>query len=88
MFRIFGSRYPSALKPQFLLTLSESPFVSEGCVGYSSVQKFHALSEQLDIFLFYTALLLILFDFLHELLQNYLFLEVFQMLTHCHCKPS
>ena len=65
--------------------------MSEVYIGYSSVQKFHALSEQLDFILFYAAMLLIFLDFLHELLQllqNYLFLEVFQMLTNCHCKPS
>ena len=75
MFHVFGPRYLSAFKPQLtvLLTLTESQFVSGGYIGYSSVQKFHALSEQLDFLLFYTALLLIFLDFLHELLQNYLF---------------
>ena len=80
----------NALKPQ--LTVLTDPtgcqFVSEGYIGYSPFQNFHALSEQLDFLLFFTALLLIFLDFFHELLQNYLFLEVFQILTHCHCKPS
>ena len=62
--------------------------MSEGYTGYSSVQILHALSEQLDFLLFHTALLLIFLDFLYKLLHNYLFLEVFQVLTHCHCKPS
>ena len=90
MFLIFGPTYLSALKPQLTVftTLTESQFVSEGYIRYSSVQKFHALLEQLDFLLFYAALLLIFLDFLHEWLQNYLFLEVFQMLTHFHCKQS
>ena len=46
------------------------------------------VSEAARFLLFYTALSLIFLDFLHELLQNYLFLEIFQILTHCHCKPS
>ena len=48
--------------------------MTKGYIGHSSVQKLHALSEQLDFLLFYTALLLIFLDFLHGLLQNYLFL--------------
>ena len=54
VFHIFGLRYLSALKPRLtiLLILTENQFVSEGYSGYSSVQKFHALSEQLDYLLF------------------------------------
>ena len=52
----------------FLLTLTESQFASEGnIVEYSSVQKIHVLLQQLDFFLFYTGLLPIFLDFLHEL---------------------
>ena len=67
MFPIFGPRYLSALKQQLtaLLTLIESQFVNEGYNGYSSLQKFHALSEELDFLLFYAALLLIFLDFLN-----------------------
>ena len=55
----------------FLLTLTESQFASGGFIGYFSAQK---LSEQLDFFLRYAALLLMFLDFFHELLQNYLLL--------------
>ena len=47
--------------------------MSEGSFGYSSFQKRHALSDQLDVLLFYTALLLIFLDFLHELLHNFIY---------------
>ena len=85
MFRIFGPRYLSALKLQ--LTVFTDPnrslFMSEGYNGYSSVQKCHALSEQLDFLLFYTTLLLILFFY-----RIIFFLEIFPTLIHCHCKSS
>ena len=88
MFHIFAPRYLSFLKPQLtVFTEPKSQFVSSGYIGYSPVQKFHALLEQLDFLLFYTALSLIILDFLYELLQNYLFLEFFQMLKHCYCNP-
>ena len=83
MFHIFGPRYPSALKPQptVFTNPTESQFVCGGYIGYFSVQKFHVLSEQLDFHLFYTSLLPIFLDFLHELLQNYLFLVLFYHIT-------
>ena len=34
------------------MTLTESQFMSRGYTGYSSVQKFHAFSEQLDFVLY------------------------------------
>ena len=69
MFHIFGRRYVSTFKPH--LTVFTDPDLKSVCedyVGYSSVQIFHALPQQLDFSLLYTALLLIfLHHFLHEL---------------------
>ena len=67
MCHIFGPIYLSTRKPDLavLLTLTESQFVS-GCIAYCSIQKFHALSDELYVLLFYTALLLIFLDFLHQ----------------------
>ena len=69
MFHIFGRRYVSTFKAH--LTVFTDPNLKSVCedyVGYSSVQIFHALPQQLDFSLFYTALLLIfLHGFLHEL---------------------
>ena len=65
----------------FSLTLTEIHF---GYIGKVILD----IPLFLDFLLFYTALLLIFLDFLNELLQNYLFLEDFQMLTYCHCKLS
>ena len=59
----------------------ESHLVNKGYIGYSPVQKLYALSEQLDILLFYTALLLIFFFFFYELLQNYIFFLSFSNLN-------
>ena len=39
-------------------------------------------------FILYPVPFMIFTDVIDELMQNYLFLEAFQMLTHCHCKPS
>ena len=57
MFHIFGPRYLSALKPQFLFSLiiTESQFLSEGYIGHSSILKVHALLEQLDFFVLYSS---------------------------------
>ena len=55
MFHIFETRYLSALKPQLTVFIdpeSESQFLSEGYIGYSTVQKFYTLLEQLDFFCF------------------------------------
>ena len=72
----------------FLVILIKSQFVSEGYIEYFSVEKLHALSKLLDSIFFYSALLLIFLYLLLELLQNYVFLELYHMLIHCHSKSS
>ena len=91
MFHIIGSGYLTALKPQ--LTVFTDSNWNSVCWRrlywiLSSVEKFHALSEQANFLLFHTALLLIFLDFLNELFHNYLSLEVFQMQINCHSKSS
>ena len=65
----------------FSLTLTEIQF---GYIGKVILD----IPLFLDFLLFYKALLLIFLDFLNELLQNYLFLEEFQMLIYCHCPKN
>ena len=90
MFRIFGPRYLSTLKPHLILFTDPNwnSVCEQRLYWIFLLQRFHILSEQQGFLLFYTAVLLIFLDFLLELLQNYLFLEVIHMMLHCNCNRS
>ena len=80
MLPIFGPRYPSPLKQLLTVCTDIFPCLKNSyIIGAARFSFVLARSvAYLDLFL----------DFSHEMLQNYLFLEVFQNLMHCQCKSS